>query len=314
MINFVVRRILISFIILFMMTIFVFLLVHMIPGDPVAAMLGSQADQEQIEMYRQQLFLDRPIYEQYVHWLTNAIQGDFGKSIIYGENPFNLIKIRLPITLSLCMISMVFSTFLGIFFGVICAIRRGTVIDSVITVLANLGVTVPIFWVGILAIYFISLQLGWLPIQGYTSPFENFGQSVRQSIMPIFCLALPGIALITRQTRSSMLEVVRQDYIRTAYSKGLNEFIVINKHALKNALIPVVTLLSLYLRVLIGAAVLIERVFNIPGIGSLIVSSVLAKDFIVVQACTLTLAILVMVANLLVDISYGFLDPRIHYD
>ena len=157
MINFVVRRILISFIILFMMTIFVFSLIHMIPGDPVAAMLGSQADPEQIEMYRKKLFLDRPIHEQYIHWLTNAIQGDFGKSIIYGEDPLNLIKIRLPITLSLAMIAMVFSTFLGIFFGIICAIRRGTVIDSVITVLANLGVTVPIFWVGILAIYFIRI-------------------------------------------------------------------------------------------------------------------------------------------------------------
>ena len=214
-----------------MMTIFVFLLVHMIPGDPVVAMLGSQADPEQIEMYRHKLYLDRPIHEQYVHWLANAIRGDFGTSTIYGENPFNLIKVRLPITLSLTMMALVLSSFMGIFFGIICAIRRGAVIDSIITVLANFGVTVPIFWIGIMAIYFFGLQLGWLPIQGYTSPFDDFKRSVLQSIMPIFCLALPGIALITRQTRSSMLEVVRQDYIRTAWSKGLNEFIVINKHA-----------------------------------------------------------------------------------
>ena len=311
---FIVRRILLSLIVLFLVSVFAFLLLHMIPGDPVLTMLGQDASLEQIEMLRKELFLDRPIYEQFGRWLWNAMRGDFGKSIIFRENVVNLIGARLPITMYLSIIAMIFSTFLGIFFGVICAIRRGSVLDQTITVFANLGVTVPLFWLGILGIYLFGLKLGWLPIQGFTSPLENLGLSVRQSVMPIFCLALPGIAIMARQTRSSMLEVTRQDYVRTAWAKGLKERVVVTKHALKNALIPVVTLLGMHLRTLVGGSVLVEQVFNIPGMGRLLVSSVFNKDFVIVQAGTFIIALVVLFANLLVDISYGWLDPRIRYE
>ena len=199
---------------------------------------------------------------------------------------------------------------MGVSAGIICAVRRGGILDSIITLLANMGIAVPIFWLGILGIYFFGLKLGWLPIQGYTSPFDDFGLSIRKTIMPVICLAIPSIAVLARQTRSSMLEVVRQDYIRTAWSKGLAERVIVLNHALKNALIPIVTLLGLQLRLVVGGSVVVETVFNIPGMGRLLVDATFAKDFITVQAITLVIAVVVLFANLIVDISYGWLDPE----
>jgi peptide/nickel transport system permease protein len=181
------------------------------------------------------------------------------------------------------------------------------------SVLANIGITVPSFWVGILLLYLLSLKLGWLPPFGYTSPFEDFWLSTRQLIMPVFCLALFSIASLTRQTRSSMLEVIRQDYIRTAWSKGLRERVIIIRHALKNALIPVTTQLGLQVGIIIGGAVLIETVFNIPGMGRLMTQAVFGHDYQIVQSGVLIIATVVVLANLFVDISYGWLDPRIRY-
>jgi peptide/nickel transport system permease protein len=174
-----------------------------------------------------------------------------------------------------------------------------------------LGIAIPIFWFGIILIYLFAVKLGWLPVSGYTSPFENFGLSVRKMIMPVACLSLPQIAILARQTRSSMLEVVHQDYIRTAWSKGLSEKVVVFRHALKNALIPVVTVGGVVVAQLVGGAVLTETIFNIPGMGRLIVAGVLQNDFVVVQGCTMVVALLVAFINLVVDISYAWLDPRI---
>jgi peptide/nickel transport system permease protein len=213
----------------------------------------------------------------------------------------------------LALVSLVISTFLGIIAGVICAIRRGGILDSLITLCANTGIAVPIFWLGILGIYFFGLKLQWLPIQGYTSPFTDFWMSTRQTVLPIICLAIPPIAFLARQTRSSMLEVISQDYIRTAWSKGLKESSVIMGHALKNSLIPVITFMGIGLAHTVAGSVLIETVFNIPGMGRLMTQAALNKDMFVVQACTLMIALLVVVMNLLVDISYGWLDPRIRY-
>jgi len=277
-------------------------------------MLGEDATKEQVESLRHDLWLDRPIVVQYGHWLANAAVGDFGKSLIYNVKVSSLIEERLPITLNLSLISLFFSSIIGIGFGIICAIRRGTMLDQLITLFANLGIAVPIFWLGILGIYFFGLQMGWLPIQGYTSPLEDFGKSVRQMVMPVICMSCFALATMTRQTRSSMLEVVRQDYIRTAWSKGLKERVVILKHALKNALIPVVTLLGMELRLVVGGSVVVETVFNIPGMGRLLVLSVLNKDFIVVQTCVLIIGVIVLLGNLIVDISYSWLDPRIRYE
>jgi peptide/nickel transport system permease protein len=311
--TFIVRRIILSIIVLLLITMLAFLLIHIMPGDPAIIMLGMDASPEQIDALRKELWLDRPLVVQYGHWLSNAIQGDLGKSVVYREDVTGIIATRLPITIHLSFMALVLSTILGVGAGIICAIRRGGILDSVITLAANIGIAIPIFWLGILGIYFLGLKLGLLPIQGYTSPFDNFWLSTKQAIMPVICLAIPSLALLARQTRSSMLEIVRQDYIRTAWAKGLRERIIVSKHALKNALIPVVTLLGIQLRILVGGSVLVETVFNIPGMGRLLVTAVLSKDFIIVQACILVIALLVLLANLLVDISYGWLDPRVRY-
>ena len=311
--TFIFRRILLSLIVLLLITFLAFSLIHLMPGDPAIIMLGVDTNQEQIDALRKSLWLDRPLAVQYGHWLSNAIQGDLGKSVIYREGVTNIIATPLPITIHLSFIALILSTILGIGAGIICAIRRGGIQDSVISVAANIGIATPVFWLGILGIYSFGLKLGWLPIQGYTSPFDNFWMSTKQAIMPIICLAIPAVAVIARQTRSSMLEVIRQDYIRTAWAKGLRERSIVLKHSLKNALIPVVTLLGIQLRTLVGGAVLVETVFNIPGMGRLLVTSVFNKDFIIVQACILIIAVLVLLANMLVDISYGWLDPRIRY-
>ena len=226
----------------------------------------------------------------------------------------SLIAQRLPITIYLSLLALLLSVVIGISAGIICAVRRGSILDSAITILANTGISLPMFWLGILGIYLFGLKLGWLPIQGYTSPLDDFGLSVRKIIMPVICLAIPSIAILARQTRSSMLEVVRQDYIKTAWSKGLTERVIVVNHALKNALIPIVTLLGLQLRLVVSGSVVVETVFNIPGMGRLLVNATFSKDFITVQAITLVIGIVVLLSNLIVDISYGWLDPRIRYD
>jgi peptide/nickel transport system permease protein len=311
--TFIVRRLILSIVVLLLITILVFFLLHIMPGDPAVIMLGVDASQERVDALRKELWLDRPLAVQYVHWLSNAVKGDLGKSTSFREDASGIIATRLPITIYLSILSLILSTIVGIGGGIICAIRRGGVLDSLITLFANIGMAIPIFWLGILGIYSLGLHMGWLPIQGYTSPFDDFWLSVKKTIMPVICLAIPSIAMLARQTRSSMLEIVRQDYIRTAWSKGLRERNVVLRHALKNALIPVVTLLGIQLRTLVGGAVLVEKVFNIPGMGRLIVDSVINKDFIIVQASTLVVAVVVLLANLLVDISYGWIDPRIRY-
>jgi peptide/nickel transport system permease protein len=202
---------------------------------------------------------------------------------------------------------------LGVIGGVISAVRRGSALDSFISLFANTAVAIPTFWLGIVGIYIFGLKLGWLPIEGWTSPFIDFIKSTRQLIMPVFALSVPNIAIVVRQTRSSMLETIRQDYIRTATSKGLRRNTVLYKHALRNALIPVVTLVGMALAFLIGGEVLIETVFNIPGIGRLLVRAALDKDYLIVQAGVLIIGAVVCLTNLLVDITYGWIDPRIRY-
>jgi peptide/nickel transport system permease protein len=313
MITFIVRRILLSVFVLLLITILSFLLLHIMPGDPVTIMLGVDATPQRADELRKELWLDRPVVVQYIHWLSNVVHGDLGDSVTNRESVSQAIAQRLPITLYLSFFSLILSTIVGVGIGIICAIRRGGILDSLITLFSNIGIAIPVFWLGILGIYALGLNLGWLPIQGFTSPFDDFGLSVKKSIMPIICMAIPAIAFFARQTRSSMLEIVRQDYVRTAWSKGLRERVVVMRHTLKNALIPVVTLLGIELRTLVGGAVLVETVFNIPGMGRLAVTSVINKDFITVQACVLIIAVVVLLANLLVDISYGWIDPRIRY-
>jgi peptide/nickel transport system permease protein len=313
LVTYIIRRLLLAIIVLVIVSFISFMLMQLVPGNPVLNMLGLDATPSQIESLTRELWLDKPILVQYSHWINGVLHGDFGKSVtMYRENVSGLVAKRLPITLYLSLLAFVLATGVGILAGIYCAIKRGSFLDQVITILANLGMAVPIFWLGILGIYLFGLKLGWLPIQGFTSPMENLKLNIQQVIMPVLCLSVTSVAMMTRQTRSSMLEVIQQDYVRTARSKGLLERTTIMRHALKNALFPVVTLLGLALPHLVGGSVLVETVFNIPGMGRLLVTAAINKDFPIVQAGVLVIGIIVSLANLLVDLSYGWLDPRVY--
>ena len=315
MASFIVRRLLQTLVVIFLVTLLTFMLLQLVPGDPAITMLGGQGTPEQIIALRQQLWLDKPVVVQYWHWLTNALHGDLGQSIWFSNTPVTeVIFSRLPYTLYLSGIALILSPIIGIFLGAFGAIRRGKFIDPFISLFANIGVAMPVFWLGALGIYFLAFKAHLLAIQGFTWPTVDLVKSIKQTVMPVICLAVPAVAVIARQTRSSVLEVIRQDYVRTAMAKGLRERRVVWRHVLKNAMIPVVTLLGLEVRVLFGGAVLVETVFNINGMGRLMVSSCFAKDFPVLQGAVLIIALGISIANLLVDISYGWLDPRIKYE
>ena len=314
MTGYIIRRLLQTIIVLLIVTFVSFLLLHLTPGDPAAAMLGTEASLEQIKALQKELWLDRPFIVQYGHWLFNVFHGDFGTSIMFRDPAINVFAERLPITLYLSTLAFILSTFLGIAAGIICAIRRGSILDQLVSLFANLGYSTASFFLGYIGILIFGFKLGWLPIAGYTSPLDNFWLSIKQIIMPVIVLATPGIAVMARQTRSSMLEVIHQDYIRTAFSKGLMEKVIVMRHALKNALIPVVTLLGLQIRILVGGSVVVETVFNIPGLGRLLVQGAVNKDFIIIQGGVLLIGTIVCLANLLVDISYGWLNPRYQYE
>ncbi len=303
--------------VLLIVTIIVFLMVRLLPGDPILIYLTQQdldeITQEQVDAIRHDLGLDRSLVTQYIDWIGSVATGDLGTSIIHRGKVGDDIKRRLPITLHLGGLAFIISIIVGIPMGVIAAVRRGTWLDSLLTSLGNLGITIPIFWLGILLIYAFGLKLDWLPIFGYTSPFKDFWLNTQQIILPVFCLAVPAIASAVRMTRSSMLEVMRQDYIRTAWSKGLRERLVIMRHALKNGLIPVVTLKGITLAAIVGGSVLVETVFSIPGMGRLAVEGLFSQDYAVVQAVILVVGIVVLAINLLIDLSYGWLDPRVRY-
>mgnify|MGYP000011748738 CR=1 FL=1 len=315
MTTYIIRRVGLAILVLFIVSIIVFLAMRLLPGDPILMWMTSddlrQISPEQLALLRHEYGLDKPIVMQYLDWLNGVFHGDLGKSVRYHTSVTSEVLRRLPITLHLGLSAFVLGFIIGIPAGVICAIRRGSWIDTIVTTLTNIGITVPVFWLGILMIYVFSLQLKLLPTYGYTSPFTDFWLSTRQLIMPVICLAVFPIASTARQTRSSMLEVMRQDYIRTAWSKGLLERAVVMRHALKNGLIPIVTFSGLGLGGILGGSVLIESVFAIPGMGRLTVASVLNHDFAITQGVTLVIAAGVVLVNLLVDISYAWLDPRI---
>jgi len=318
MTTYIIRRLILAAIVLFLVSVFVFLAMRLLPGDPVLMYMSASSVQEiteeQLNLVRHQFGLDKTLPMQYLDWITGVFRGDLGTSILNRSPVMQEILRRLPITVHLGILAFIIATIVGIPAGVLCAVRRGSWLDNLVTTLANIGITVPVFWLGILLIYLFALYFKWLPVMGYTSPFENFWLSTKQLIMPVFCLAVGPIAGNARQTRSSMLEVIRKDYIRTAWSKGLRERAIIMKHALKNGLMPVVTLSGMGVGTILGGAVLIEQVFNIPGIGRLTVTSVMNQDYPYVQAIALIMAISIVFSNLLVDISYGWLDPRVHYD
>jgi peptide/nickel transport system permease protein len=290
---------------------------RLLPGDPLSLYITRNdleiASPEAYQALLVEFGMDKPLPQQYFNWIFNVFHGDFGVSMIYKAKVSALIAERFPVTAHLAILALIASGILGITAGVLCAVRRGGRLDAAVTSVANFGISVPIFWLGILMVYLFGLYLKWLPTMGYTSPFDDFWLSTKRLIMPVICLAITALASVTRQTRSSILEVIQQDYVRTAWSKGLRERVVVFRHILKNGLIPVVTLTGMQVSHIFGGSVLIETVFNIPGMGRLMVNSVFAQDYPVVQGCTILFALIVVIVNLFVDISYGWLDPRIRY-
>jgi len=318
MVAYIIRRLILALIVIILLTVFVFFIMRLLPGDPLLIYI-SQSNElqampyEMIEKLRHDYGLDKPIVVQYVNWVAGVLIGDFGKSTYYSESVGKLMLERFPVTLLLGILSLIFSTFFGILAGVLAALRRGKWVDKLVTPLSYIGVTIPVFWLGILMIYFFGLKLGWLPVFGYTSPLDNFWLSVRQLIMPVICLAVFGLASNTRLMRSSMLEVIRQDYIRTAWAKGLRERNIVIRHAMKNGLIAVITMIGMGVGHVFGGSVLVETVFAIPGVGRLLVTAIFGQDYVVVQGITLIIGIVVLMVNLLVDLCYGWFDPRIRY-
>jgi peptide/nickel transport system permease protein len=304
--------------VILIVSLIVFLLMRLLPGDPILMYVASgdlqSISKEQIAHLKHELGMDKPLLVQYFDWLMNSIQGNLGKSILHRYDVLEEIGNRLPITLYLGLWSFAIGCIIGPLLGIISAVRRGKWLDNLVTVIANLGITAPPFWVGIILIYFFSLYLRLLPVYGYTSPLVDFWQNLQQSMMPVLVLATFPIASAARQTRSSVIEVMQQDYIRTAWAKGLSERVIIIRHVLKNALMPVVTLQGMLLRNIIGGSVVVETVFVIPGMGKLVVDGMLAQDYPVVQGVILVVAVTVVVSNLVVDVLYGWLDPRIQYE
>jgi peptide/nickel transport system permease protein len=317
-VTYLIRRLIQAVFILLILTFVVFGVIRLVPGDPLLFFLNASdleaLTPEALDQARHELRLDRNIIVQYGLWLGDICQGEWGQSLHFKADVLMLIGQRMPITIHLGIFAFIFSAVIGISLGIIAAVRRGRWEDTVATLAANTAITIPIFWLGIIMILVFGVQLKILPIAGYTSPFDDFWLSTKKLIMPVICLMIGSMGSNARLTRTSMLEVIRQDYIRTAWSKGLRERAIIVKHALKNSLIPVVTVMGLQVRFIFGGAVLIEQVFAIPGMGRLLVDATFGSDYLLVQGAVLVIGVIVVLTNLIVDISYGWLDPRVRFN
>jgi peptide/nickel transport system permease protein len=311
MLKYIIKRIILMIPVILFVSLMVFTIMHLIPGDPAYVMLGEDVSQEAVDSLRKELGLDRSLPVQYLSWVSKAIRGDLGRSIKTNAKILDSILTRLPVTIHLAISAIVFSIIIALPVGIIAGVKPRSTADVIATVFAMGGIAMPSFWLGILLIFFISLQLGWLPISGYVHPGEDLWDSIRHMILPAIALGGSLAATNTRFIRSSMLEVMNKEYITTARAKGLREITTIRVHALKNALIPVVTMLGLQLGLLFGGALVVETVFAIPGLGRLIVDAIFARDFPMVQGIVLFMAVFVLTANFIVDILYSFLDPRI---
>jgi len=315
---YILRRLGQGLVVIIAVSLLVFFAVRLLPGDPALLYLSrTQLDsisQEDLNTLKEKYGLNDNLVVQYGHWVQGIVtRGDFGESVFFRDSVGRLIAQRLPTTLYLGVIAFILYSLVGITAGTLAALRRGTWVDSLVTALANLGITVPIFWLAIILIYVFAFKLGWFPIGGFSWPTEDFGLSIRQTILPVFCLMVFGLAADTRQTRSSMLEVTRQDYVRSALSRGLTERQVTMRHILKNGIIPIVTIKGMGFAGILGGSVFVETVFGINGIGRLAAQAVQQRDYAIVQAICLLTSVVVVVINLIVDISYGWLDPRVRY-
>jgi peptide/nickel transport system permease protein len=313
MTTYILKRLLSMIPVMFLVSLVAFMIIRLTPGDPAVVMLGEEARPELVQALREELGLDQPLPIQYLTWLSHVVRGDLGRKWRTNQPVLEAIVERLPATVELTLLALLVSLTIAIPTGIISATRRGSRADLFVTTLALIGVSMPGFVLAFILILIFSLWLRWLPPIGYTPIQKDLLANLQGMIMPALTLGTAAAAVVARLTRSSLLEVLSQDYIRTAHAKGLRERMVIYKHALKNAMIPVVTIVGLQLGALLGGAVITETIFVLPGVGKLIVDSIFAREFMLVQGGVLFLAVVFMFANLLVDVLYAYLDPRIHY-
>jgi peptide/nickel transport system permease protein len=311
MVDFLVRRALISIVTLIVISLIVFTGVRMIPGDPARVMGGTDADPAGLEEIRQKYGLNDPIVVQYLRWVGLAVRGDLGESIRTRESVVLTVARKLPITMELACLAVFVALAIAIPAGVFSAVRRNTVWDLLVNAVSLCGISVPSFWLGIMLILLVAVRLGWLPASGFVPFWQQPLGNLERMVMPAFVLGAGLAAVLMRQTRNSMIEVLSADYIRTAYSKGLAGRVVIFRHAIRNGLIPVVTILGLQMGALMGGAVVTEQIFVVPGFGRLIVEAVFTRDYPLVQGVVLITASSIVLINLLVDTSYSLLNPRI---
>jgi peptide/nickel transport system permease protein len=308
---FLIRRVLLTLPILFIVSVVCFSLINLIPGDPAAVILGPEASEQAKEQMSERLGLDKPIVVQYVDWLGGVLHGDLGESLVDGTPVSQLILQRLPVTLELALGTFLVSLTIAVVAGILSASNRGTWVDYVSTGFALGGISIPHFWLGMMFIIIFAVNLGILPASGYVPFFEDPAANIAAMILPVFATGLRESAELMRMLRSSLLEELGSDYVRTAFSKGLSRRVVVIRHAVRNALIPFVTAGGLQIAALLGGLVVTEQVFQLPGVGRLIVESILERDFTVVQGAVLTVTAIVVVINVLVDMLYAVIDPRI---
>jgi peptide/nickel transport system permease protein len=311
MFRFIVRRLVLSIPILLLVSIMVFGLIHLIPGDPVTVILGQESTPEAAVALRHELGLDQPLLIQYVTWVSHVVRGDLGRSLVDRSPVIDQIKVRLPVTLELTIGTFLIALLIGIPAGVLSATRRGSVADYTSTLIALGGLSVPSFWLAIMFILFFAVRLHWFPASGYVPFAQDPRANLAAMIMPMVATGIRESAALTRMLRSSLLEVLNADYVRTARGKGLSEWLVVMRHAFRNALVPVVTSAGLLLAGLLGGLVITETIFAIPGFGRLIVEAIYQRDFVTVQGAVLVAALLVVIINLIVDLIYALIDPRI---
>jgi len=289
----------------------VFSLLHLVPGDPAMAIAGRDARPERLAEIREELGLNRPLLEQYVRWLLSAMRLDLGKSLYSGEPVIDLVRRRLPPTLQLVGGSVFVSIVVGVPLGVFAAVRRRSVAGTVVSQGSTLGIAVPNFWLGMVLVFAVSLRLGWLPATGYQGITAGPIPAFRYSILPVLALTASGVAEVTRHVRAAMLEVIGSDFVRAAEARGLSRRRVIVHHALRNAAVPLVTVVGLLINRLLGATIVVETIFAIPGAGTMVLSAVTQRDYVVIQGITLVLVVIVIAVNSLVEVAYRALDPRI---
>lgn len=312
MAEYIVRRLIFGIFVLLIMTTFIFIIMRAVPGDVVTLQLAnSGATAEQMDALKAEMGLDKSVLGQLVDWVSNAVKGDLGNSLWSGQEVSKIILERLPVTIQLAIMSIVLAIIIGIPIGVISAVKQNTFIDHFLKVISIGGLSIPNFWLGLIMLTVLSLVLNWIPPLGYQSFAENPFVNIQQMFLPAICLAITLSASIVRMTRSAVLEVLHSEFIRTVRAKGAKEGIVIFKHALRNSLVSVITLIGLQIGYLLGGTVVLESIFALPGLGSLIFESVLVRDYPIVQSTVLVFGAMFLLVNLIVDVMYGWVDPRI---